>query len=149
MKIVCDTNVLVSALIVKKGKPAQILRRLEDFDLLISEEILAEVDRVLHYRRIRKRYPITEEDINTYLQHLRKASTMIPLQGQLKVIQVDPDDDKFLECAVVGGAAYIVSGDAHLADLKEYQRISILSPAAFLELLTERSPGPDSLIPSL
>ena len=52
MKVVLDTNVLVSALIVKTGKPAQILRRIESFELLLTPEILAETERVLNYGRI-------------------------------------------------------------------------------------------------
>jgi hypothetical protein len=135
MRVVLDSNVLVSALIVKQGKAAQIIRRLGEYTLLTSEEILAEVDRVLHYRRIRKRYPLTEKDIETYLERLREASMLVPLTGQLKVIAPDPDDDKFIECAVAGGAQYIVSGDAHLLDLEAYRRIELVSQTEFLELL--------------
>lgn len=139
MRVVLDSNVLVSALIVKQGKAAQILRRLGEYMLLTSEEILAEVDRVLHYPRIRKRYPLMEEDIETYLERLREASTLIPLTGHTKAVAPDPDDDKFVECAVIGGAKYIVSGDAHLLNLKAYRGIEIVSQTEFLELLAASS----------
>lgn len=50
----------------------------------------------------------------------------------------DPDDNKFLECAIAGGADYIVSGDAHLVEMEEYRGIQILTPAEFLVVLGER-----------
>jgi predicted nucleic acid-binding protein len=51
------------------------------------------------------------------------------------VIADDPDDNRLLECAVTSGSLYIISGDQHLLDLKEYQGIQILSPAGFVVLL--------------
>lgn len=134
-KVVFDTNVLVSALIVKVGKPAQILRQVEKYELLTSEEILAETERALHYSHIQKRYHPSDEDIATYLAELREVSTIISVKSDVRVIKEDPDDDKFLTCALEGGAEYIVSGDPHLLRLEEYQRIRILTPAAFLKIL--------------
>jgi putative PIN family toxin of toxin-antitoxin system len=135
MKVVLDTNVLVSALIVRVGKPAQILRQIGKFELLVSEEILAETERVLHYDHIQKRYHPSEEDIATYLEELRETSILVSVTSNDQVIKADPDDDKFLACALDGGADYIVSGDPHLSSLKMYQGISILAPAEFLQLL--------------
>jgi len=141
MRAVLDTNVLVSALIVKVGKPAQILRQVGKFELLTSEEILAETERVLHYERIRRRYHLTEEDIRSFIAHLRAVAEMVQVQNQVEVIKEDPDDNKFLACGLAGGASHIVSGDPHLKELKEYQGIKIMSPAQFLELITGRSSG--------
>jgi predicted nucleic acid-binding protein len=50
----------------------------------------------------------------------------------LRVVERDPSDDKFVECAVAGKAAAIISGDKDLLDIAEYQRIRIRSPAQFL-----------------
>ncbi|HEX8228447.1 MAG TPA: putative toxin-antitoxin system toxin component, PIN family, partial [Chloroflexia bacterium] len=55
----------------------------------------------------------------------------------IDAIASDPDDNKFLECAVAGGADYIVSGDKHLLSLGEYEGIRILSPADFLRVLEQ------------
>lgn len=52
-----------------------------------------------------------------------------------EVILEDPDDDKFLACAIDGGADYIVSGDHHLLDLGSYEGIPILRPATFLQIV--------------
>ena len=135
MRVVLDTNVLVSALIVKAGKPAQILGRIAQFELLTTEESLAEVERVLGYPRIEKRYGVSDEDITTYLERLRKVSKMLSVKNQVSAIKDDPDDDKFLALAKEGRVDYIVSGDLHITDLGEYEGILILTPAQFLEVL--------------
>ena len=54
-----------------------------------------------------------------------------------RLVPDDPDDDKIVQCALVGGASYIVSGDKHLLALKSYQAIGILRPADFLSLAAE------------
>ena len=54
---------------------------------------------------------------------------------KLNIIEEDPSDNKYLECAVSAGAQYIVSGDKHLLGLRSYQGVEILTPAAFLALL--------------
>ena len=126
MKVVLDTNVLVSALIVRVGKPAQILRQIGKFELLISEEILAETERVLHYDHIQKRYHPSEEDIATYLEELRKTSILVSVKSNDQVIKADPDDDMFLVCATAAKASPIVSGDHHLLNMGNFGDIQIL-----------------------
>jgi hypothetical protein len=138
MKVVLDTNVLVSALIVPAGKPARILRRLDTLELLTTDRILVEVSRVLRYPRIQKRYKLAEAIITTYLERLHEVSTIVETRTQISGVSKDPDDDKFLECAVDGNARYIVSGDPHLLDLGSYGGISIVTPSAFLSILEEQ-----------
>ncbi|KAB2940879.1 putative toxin-antitoxin system toxin component, PIN family [Candidatus Methanoperedens sp. BLZ2] len=53
---------------------------------------------------------------------------------KIDAIKADPDDNMILECAVTSGASYIVSGDKHLLDLKEYGMIKIITPKAALDL---------------
>jgi predicted nucleic acid-binding protein len=69
------------------------------------------------------------------LGYLGKVATFVDPQIKLDVIEDDPDDNRVLECALTGGATYIISGDTHLLNVKEYQGIVILSPAGFLTLL--------------
>ena len=65
---------------------------------------------------------------------------LVTIINRLKVVTTDPDDDKVVECAVVGGATHIVTGDRrHLLPLGSYQGISILSAADFLALVTSSS----------
>ena len=75
------------------------------------------------------RYP------KTFLDRYATFATVIEPQSELEVIEEDPDDNRFLECAIAGGASYIITGDNHLLELKEYQDIVILPPVGFLALL--------------
>jgi len=59
----------------------------------------------------------------------------VPGQHRLEVVAEDPTDDRYLECAIEGGAAYIVSGDRHLVGLGQYKGVEILAPRGFLDLL--------------
>jgi len=61
----------------------------------------------------------------------------VTITNTLTVVAADPDDDKVLECAVVGGATHIVMGDRrHLLSLGSYQGIPIVSAADFLALVS-------------
>lgn len=143
MRVVLDTNVIVSAVLSPTGTPAKILAawRREAFELLVSGPILDEYQRTLGYDRLRTRHHLTEDEIAEVVAEFRKLAIFVFVtNGVVPGADVaDLDDAMFLECAIAGGAAYIVSGDAHLLDLREYRGITILPPTLFLILLqTER-----------
>ena len=137
MRLVLDANVLVSALISRKGAPARLLEywQEERFDVVISPAILREVQRVLHYPKLQQRYHLSEEGIQRFLRLLRRQAIGVEPSEELTVIQHDPTDNRYLECAIAGEADIIVSGDHHLVELGEYQGVQILTPAGFLSLL--------------
>ena len=137
MRVVADTNVVVSRYVAPRGVVVRILERWQQnaFDLLVSEAILAEYQRVLAYPRLRARHGLSDEEISVVIEDFREIGLLIEPEVSLSVVEDDPDDGKFLECAVAGGAEYIVTGDPHLLNLKQYQGIQILSPAAFLAFL--------------
>jgi|SRR5712691_11312694 len=137
MRVVLDTNVVVSALCSGRASPARILERWhqEQFELIVSEPILAEYRRVLGYEKLRPRHRLAERGIVDFVNELRRFAELVPVEISLAVITSDPSDNRFLECAVAGRADYIVSGDAHLLDLDTFQELRILAPAAFLLLL--------------
>ena len=64
---------------------------------------------------------------------LRRTCTQVKITGELHVVADDPDDDKFVECAVIAGAKLIVSGDGHLLKLGQHRDIQIVSASQFLE----------------
>jgi predicted nucleic acid-binding protein len=66
---------------------------------------------------------------------VRLFSKVVSIDGTLRAVTADADDDKFVECALAGNAALIVSGDHHLLDLGSFQDIRIVSAAEFLELV--------------
>src|SRR5919109_1898301 len=144
MRVVLDANVLVSAILSPRGTPAQILNawRAEQFDLVISEAILDEIGRVFRYPKIAKRHRWSEEHLQAFLDALSHITVLTPGILTLAVITEDPPDDRYLECAVEGEAAYIVSGDRLLLRLGTYQGISILTLRAFLEVLQGQSKLP-------
>lgn len=136
LRVVLDTNIWISALIVPVGKPAQIRNYGEALTPLISEDILAEVSKVLRYPRIMRRYGITEDGISKYLTELRRICTLVDVTTEVRVVE-DLRDDMIVACAIDGQADYIVSGDPHLLRLGNYQGIHIVSPSSFLALLEQ------------
>ena len=137
MIVVLDTNVIVSSVLSPTGRPAEIIRRWEanEFDLATSQLLLAELANTLSYQHVSKYFKEPEEKIGALLRRLRTVATVVEPQFTLDVVEQDPPDNRVLECAVAGGASYIVTGDNHLLELKEYQGIVILNPAGFLAAL--------------
>lgn len=137
IRVVVDANVFVSALLNPQGAPAQVFDawRTEQFQLVVSGAILEEIGRVLRYPRIARYHRWSEERLRLFLDDLSHLAMHTPGEITLAVVQDDPPDNRYLECAVEGEAAYIVSGDRLLLDLREYQGVRILSPRAFLEVL--------------
>jgi uncharacterized protein len=137
MRVVLDANVIVSAVINPQGAPAQVFDawRAERFQLLLSQAILEEVGRALRYPKVAVYHGWTEERLRTWLEDLAHLALMTPGTLSIAVIQDDPSDNRYLECAVEGEAEYLVSGDRVLIAMGTFQGIQILSPHAFLEIL--------------
>ena len=136
LKVVLDTNVLVSALLFKGelSKLLSLLKRRKCI-LLFSEETLNEIIRVLHYPK----FALTEKEIDYLLQSeiLSYAKIVETVLKFNKEACRDREDQKFLELAVSAKADYIISGDKDLLDLKKINKIRILSPNEFLLLLNK------------
>jgi putative PIN family toxin of toxin-antitoxin system len=139
MRVVLDTNVLVSRFLVPNGKSAHIIHYWETgfFQLLVSKPIREECRGVLNRGRIRRRYSYTDEELDRYVTSLGVQAVTVEPGIKLQVVYADPDDNAIVECAVAGSADFIISGDAHLQDLGNYSGIPILSPAVFLLLLAQ------------
>ncbi|MCE5259595.1 MAG: putative toxin-antitoxin system toxin component, PIN family [Chloroflexi bacterium] len=137
MRAVLDANVLVSALLSPHGSPAGLLSRWEagQFELLYSADTLQELQRVLHYSRLRARYPLPEEEVRRFLWLFPRFATQVTPKETITFIASDPDDNRYLECAIAGGAEVIVSGDKHLLTLGDFRGIRILTSAEFTALL--------------
>lgn len=138
MRIVLDTNILVSAFISARDAPARVFDLWQDgtLEIVTSQDTLDELQRVLAYPRIRDRLQYSEEQIQRYLLLLRKYAIFLDDLPASQGVTADPDDDKFLVLAQVSSADYIVSGDDHLLSAGVYQGIEILTAPAFLDLFT-------------
>lgn len=135
MRAVLDTVVFVRALINPHGRWGRLLFDLNDrYELVLSPAIIREVLDVLHRSRLRRRFPqIDEVSVAGALAILETADVVEP-QERLAVCR-DANDDKFFECAVAGGAGYIVSEDQDILAVGEYRGIRTLSAAEFVEVL--------------
>lgn len=139
LRVVLDTNVFVSSLLVKVGLPAQIVEawRNRDYVLVTSPAIIAETRATLNYPRIRRKYGITDEDVAQLTELLEQDALLVPGEADVTgAIPADPSDEKILACALDGQADLIVSGNLHLLDLLQYRGISIVNARRFLAQLT-------------
>lgn len=136
MRVVLDANIFVSALISQKGNPARIIDwwLKGEYEVLVSQPILDEVLRVTGYKRILNKYARVRENRLEFVDLISKQALLVKPQQTLDVIGADESDNRYLECAVAGGAAYLVSGDEHLLDLGEYSGIAMVAPATFVTI---------------
>jgi len=139
---VIDTNILVSALLSKKGSPALVLNawRERKFLVITSDNAITEVERVLQELASTGKYIISKEDIESILNLLHKDAILVPGQiDTMGAIPQDPDDEKYLSITLEAEAKEIISGDSHLLDLVSYQNIKIQSASEFLASLESES----------
>jgi uncharacterized protein len=139
MKIVLDTNVLVASTLTPHGSPARLIAlwRRAAFEIVLTDEILAEYLRALSYEKIRARQILSPTQVSELLAAIDEGRSKVPATGLAAQRSRDTDDDKFLACAEAGEANYIVTGDKDLLSLKEYEGIQIVTPAEFLHILEE------------
>lgn len=135
MRTVLDANVLIAALLSASGAPAQILSRwlAGEFELIVSETLLAELERALAYPKLRAR--IAPEDVAEFLSFLKNAAVRAADPPAPPRRSSDPGDDYLLALAETENAM-VVSGDQHLLELAD--RFPIRSPRDFLAALETR-----------
>lgn len=137
MRVVIDTNVLISAIFFK-GKPDVILEawRTGKLEIILSAEILYEYSNVLE--RLSVIFPSV--DTSGILSILTAVCRVVEPKVIENQVCDDPDDDKFLAAALGGTSKTIITGDKHLLDADGFAGIEILGPAEFIDrYLTEQS----------
>jgi putative PIN family toxin of toxin-antitoxin system len=134
VRVVLDTNIIVSRYLTPHGRVARIVDLWEQgaLDLLTSEVILREYVRVLNYPRLRPVHRLADAQLVEIEESFREFTELVEPDETPAVVEDDPDDDHFLACADYGGADCLVTSDPHLLKLGSYKGISILSPADFL-----------------
>ena len=100
-----------------------------EIELYISKEIIREIEGVLS----RKKFDIPEESLRYIISSLDSIAEFVNPKIELDIIKKDPQDNKILECAIESEADFIISGDTHLLELFEFQKIKILKPADFIK----------------
>jgi uncharacterized protein len=137
-RVVADTNIYISA-VMFGGLPGMVfdLGLLRTFTLVISPPLLDELEDKLCVK-----FGVSPGDAAAIRAKLESAADVVNPHLTLDVVKDDPDDNRVLECAVVGGADTIVSGDRHLLQLKAHAGIPILTARQLLEALAPLSGEP-------
>ena len=131
MKVVADTNVVISGLLWG-GPPNQILKWARDglLDIIVCEETTVEVRRIIQYKRFSKKLSDLDISSNEVFSYFMNLSIFAPTPKIIpEVIHEDGFDNIFLALASENKVHLIISGDKHLLDLKTYEGIEIVKPA--------------------
>lgn len=135
LTVVIDTNVWISGIFFRRGIPASILRAWRDchFEIIATSETLAELEHKL--REKTSEFGADLALVEEWIAYVKTFARIVPATTMASGVCRDPDDDKFLDAALSGGAEYVVSGDHDLQVLGEYQNVQVLSPREFAEVL--------------
>lgn len=129
-RIVIDTNVFISALLIKKSVPFQVVDiAFKQGIILYSDATFTEFKKVLSRRKFDKY--LTSEERNIFLFKFANESESVEIKEEINACR-DAKDDKFLELAVNGNADLIVTGDTDLLDLNPFREIEIITPEVFV-----------------
>ena len=135
MRVVLDTNVLLSGLMFPDGAPGRVVGAWREgrFDLVISIHQLAEIGRTLAYPKIRRILGWDDERIERFIRQLYIRAQIVDLDEIAVEVPSDPDDAPILATLVAARADVLISGDRDLLVLRD--RYAILSPAEFVRNL--------------
>ncbi|MFA4819893.1 MAG: putative toxin-antitoxin system toxin component, PIN family [Candidatus Aenigmatarchaeota archaeon] len=137
IKLVLDTNVFVSGFLWE-GNEAELIRKIERKDAMnfISPEILSEIKDVIgrdKFKNLLAKHNLIADEIIEKIVSL--SHIVIGRKLEENVVKADPKDDKFIECAMNSSADYIVTGDKHLLELKEYENVKIITAKEFVDIV--------------
>ncbi|OKH38950.1 putative toxin-antitoxin system toxin component, PIN family [[Phormidium ambiguum] IAM M-71] len=131
---VFDTNILISALLSTSSNPFRCLAlaKIGQVESVTCQEILDEFAEKLVLK-----FKFSQDMAQLAVEEVRSYSRLVEISTTLKAVAEDPDDDMVVECAVVGSAAYIVTGDKHLLALGKYGEIEIVKASEFIGLISQ------------
>jgi len=139
MRVLLDTNVLVSA-VTTRGLCADIFRAvLADHELVTCTKVLQEITRILH-----KKFSVPDSLISEYLELIRQDAILAEAKEAPDVRIKDVDDIEIIGAAIAGKADVMVTGDREVQNIKPMRKLRIVSPRTFWEeLKTQRGDAPD------
>ena len=137
-RVVIDTNILVSRLLMRKSIPAQVVDKvLDSSKIIFSDNSFDELKEVLTRSKFDKYVSI--EDRLKFINILKILAIIVEVKQSVFHCR-DPKDNKILEAAVSRHARYIITGDEDLLVLKSFKNIQIISPKDYLNAITQISP---------
>ncbi len=136
LRVVLDTNVLISAILFPDKKLAGIWRLLLSggYVAILSPAIVTEMA-----RKLRGKFYLEERTLQDTVRNLVRRAELVQPKAIPDAVPNDPDDNHIIACALEGQADLIVSGDRHLLALHEYEGIPIVRPMDFLRIVGEPS----------
>lgn len=136
MRLVVDTNVLVSAFLWK-GTPGRLIELASEAEiqLFTSGALLNELAEVLHRKKLAKQVQATGFTAAQLLSHYRRLAFRVTARGLPRQISRDPDDDHVIACSLGAQVELIVSGDHDLLDLKTFQGMPIVTAAQAVRIV--------------
>jgi putative PIN family toxin of toxin-antitoxin system len=133
LKVILDTNVWIS-LFLQKALSQEFKKIITpQATIYISKQILIEISKVLTYPKITRILAASEINAKHILRTIATNSTLVDPKIKVKLIDEDPEDDKILECALIVGADFIITGDTHLLKIGKFKQTKIISPREFLD----------------
>jgi len=130
VRVVLDTNVFISGVFFT-GPPYKILEAWRDarIQLVVSPAILEEYKRV--GETLATQFPGV--DLEPILDFLTLHAEVVTADTLLEPVCRDPDDDKFVACALASGVRHVISGDKHLLNASGYKGLKVVSPRRFVD----------------
>ncbi len=128
IKVVIDTNIYISA-VFWQGKPRKVvdLGRTQDIQIFTSTEIEDEIS-----EKLQTKFKLSRAEADRIMFDFSTFTIPLSIKKKHRVVIDDPDDDKFIDCAMACGADFIITGDKHLLKLQEYMGIKVVKAAEFL-----------------
>lgn len=136
LRVVLDTNVFVSALLFRK-EISKLIRWWQEGKIVpvVTRETYNELSAVLKYPK----FQLSAEEIRVVLsEEVLPYLDVIEVTHHVKGMSPDPEDDKFLSCAVSGEATYLVTGDKGLLSLEQYRGLRIMGVREFIEKMEKK-----------
>jgi len=132
MKIVLDSNILVSSF-YWVGNPRKVFDRVTNGldELYITDEILREITSVMS----EKKFDTSIEEIKEYVKIIESCSIKLSPRNNPEKISRDEDDNKILQCGLDGNVDFVITGDNDLLVIKEYEKIKIIKPKEYLDIV--------------
>ncbi len=127
--MVLDTNIFIAAYFNRKSASARIIDLCLDneHELIFSSRLHKEVELILNNVK-------AEGEFQERIQNLFMNASQVKPTQKVFMVKEDPDDNKFLECALEGKADYLITSDRHLLELGEFAQTKICRPTQFLKL---------------
>ena len=138
-KLVVDTNIVVSALLKPDSLPDLIINMVlnKSFILCLSEDIFNEYQEVLSRGKFKR---LNQAKTRRLLLKIRRDAKLVKPSVSVDIVKRDPEDNKFLECALEAQADYFITGNIKHFSFKKFRNIHIITPKEFLDIIAKIIP---------